>query len=163
MAFVTSSAPRMGLEVTIRTQGKIQKSGSESFLETGFEEYMKRLRPVLALDVVFHKSDADLVKGTMKDKERGAALVLLDERGKQMESPAFSEALYKNLELGGSRLTFVIGGAEGLPPELKNKPREFEYLSLSKMVLTHTWARALLAEQIYRAVEIQKGTGYHKE
>jgi 23S rRNA (pseudouridine1915-N3)-methyltransferase len=57
-------------------------------------------------------------------------------------------------------MAFVIGGAEGLPRELKegNKP----LLSLSKMTWPHQMARMLLAEQIYRASEIRKGSGYHK-
>lgn len=61
---------------------------------------------------------------------------------------------------GGSRLVFVIGGAEGLPSALKEKK---ELWSLSKLTFTHQWARVLLTEQIYRATEIKKGSGYHKE
>lgn len=90
--------------------------------------------------------------------------VCLDEGGSQMDSLAFSEFLFENLEHGGSRLTFVVGGAEGLPPGLKrNPPQGGAKLSLSKMTLTHLWARALLAEQIYRASEIRRGSKYHKE
>ena len=60
-------------------------------------------------------------------------------------------------------MTFVIGPAEGLPEELvtgrhANLPR----ISLGQMTLTHNFARALLAEQIYRAEQIWKGTGYNK-
>lgn len=81
-----------------------------------------------------------------------------------MNSQAFSEFVFSKLEEGGSRLTFVIGGAEGLPPGLKNKPPQGgAKLSLSNMTFTHLWARALLAEQIYRASEIRRGSKYHKE
>lgn len=65
-----------------------------------------------------------------------------------------------SLPTGGSRLVFVIGGAEGLPPSLKKSK---ELWSLSKLTFTHQWARVLLTEQIYRATEIKKGSGYHKE
>lgn len=61
---------------------------------------------------------------------------------------------------GGSRLSIVIGGAEGLPPSLKQGR---ELWSLSPMTFTHQWARVVLAEQIYRATEIKKGSAYHKE
>ena len=84
-----------------------------------------------------------------------------------------------------SRLTFVIGGADGLPPELKQLNYKYsynnevntsgntsksdslnasnvEFVSLSKMTFTHQWARTILVEQIYRASEIHKGSGYHK-
>lgn len=90
--------------------------------------------------------------------------VCLDEGGRQMTSPAFSDFLFSKLEEGGSRLTFVVGGAEGLPPGLKsNPPKAGAKLSLSSMTFTHLWARALLAEQIYRASEIRRGSKYHKE
>ena len=60
---------------------------------------------------------------------------------------------------------FVIGGAEGLPSELKEtrsgRPRP-TLISLSAMTFTHQFARMLLIEQIYRASEIRKGSGYHK-
>jgi 23S rRNA (pseudouridine1915-N3)-methyltransferase len=63
---------------------------------------------------------------------------------------------------GGSRLAFVIGGAEGLPASIKGS-RQYEFWSLSKLTFTHQWARVLLTEQLYRATEIRKGSGYHKE
>jgi 23S rRNA (pseudouridine1915-N3)-methyltransferase len=69
--------------------------------------------------------------------------------------------MYSWLEEGGSRLTFVIGGAEGLPQEIKQQQQR-DMLSLGMMTFTHQFARLLLMEQIYRASEIKKGSGYHK-
>jgi 23S rRNA (pseudouridine1915-N3)-methyltransferase len=60
----------------------------------------------------------------------------------------------------GARLTFVIGGAEGIPPHILQKA-SFQW-SLSKLTFTHQITRLLLLEQLYRALEIQKGSGYHK-
>lgn len=81
-----------------------------------------------------------------------------------MSSPAFSKFLFSKLEQGGSRVTFVVGGAEGLPEGLKrNPPQGGATLSLSSMTFTHLWARALLAEQVYRAAEIRRGSKYHKD
>lgn len=81
-----------------------------------------------------------------------------------MDSMTFSSLLFSKLEEGGSRLTFVVGGAEGLPQGLKdNPPRGGVKLSLSSMTFPHLWARALLAEQIYRASEIRRGSKYHKD
>ena len=54
-----------------------------------------------------------------QDSGRSATVVLLDPQGKMPSSEEFSEQLYDWLEEGGSRLVFCIGGAEGLPPELK--------------------------------------------
>lgn len=67
------------------------------------------------------------------------------------------------LTQGGSRLAFVIGGAEGLPPSIKAARQRYEFWSLSRLTFTHQWARVLLTEQLYRATEIRKGSGYHKE
>jgi 23S rRNA (pseudouridine1915-N3)-methyltransferase len=69
--------------------------------------------------------------------------------------------MYEWLDRGGSRLSFVIGGAEGLPSELKNT-QKLSLLSLSALTFTHQFARIILMEQIYRASEIRKGSAYHK-
>ena len=63
------------------------------------------------------------------------------------------------MERGGSRLSFIIGGAEGLPAEVR---ADATLVSLSRLTFTHQMARLVLAEQIYRATEIRKGSGYHK-
>lgn len=110
----------------------------------------------------YHKNDAELIKGTEADEDKNHQVVLLDPLGKMYTSEAFSENMYRWLEEGGSRLTFVIGGAEGLPEEMKKGGGGRHLFSLGKMTLTHQFARILLMEQIYRASEIRKGSGYHK-
>ncbi|CAM9238210.1 unnamed protein product [Laminaria digitata] len=148
-----------GLQVTVRIRGK--KSREDDYTNQAYDEYVKRLRPVMALDTQWHKTDEELETAVRKDT---GVVVCLDEGGRQMTSPAFSEFLFSKLEEGGSRLTFVVGGAEGLPPGLKSNPPKAEAkLSLSSMTFTHLWARALLAEQIYRASEIRRGSKYHKD
>ncbi|CAM9626991.1 unnamed protein product, partial [Sphacelaria rigidula] len=148
-----------GLQVTVRIRGK--KSREEDYTNQAYDEYAKRLRPVLALETQWHKTDEELEAAVRKDP---GVVVCLDEGGRQMDSPTFSDFLFTKLESGGSRLTFVIGGAEGLPPGLKsNPPQGGAKLSLSSMTFTHLWARALLAEQIYRASEIRRGSKYHKQ
>ena len=58
-------------------------------------------------------------------------------------------------------MTIVIGGAEGLPPALRNQDKH-PMISLSPMTFTHQVVRLILIEQIYRAFEIEKGSRYHK-
>jgi len=95
------------------------------------------------------------------ERDKGRPVVALDERGKALTSPQFSALVYDKLEAGGSRLNVVIGGADGLPEGLAAEADAT--VSLSKMVFTHSMARAVVAEQIYRASEIRKGSAYHRE
>jgi len=86
-------------------------------------------------------------------------IVLLDPFGKETTSEVFTEKFYNWVEQGGSRIVFVIGGAEGLPPELRSGSALDSHqkpilISLSQLTFTHQFARLVLIEQIYRASEI---------
>jgi 23S rRNA (pseudouridine1915-N3)-methyltransferase len=91
---------------------------------------------------------------------RGAALVALDERGKTLTSPRFADRIARWRDEGRSDLAFVLGGADGLAPPLRE--RADLSLSFGPMVWPHLLARVMLAEQIYRAVTILAGTPYHR-
>lgn len=152
---------KMGMEIKIRIVGR--KNGAEQWLEDAYVQYEKRLRSSnLDVSTVWHKHDEDITKNVEKDSEKGHSVVLLDPNGGLKTSEELSTCIYTWLDKGGSRLTFVIGGAEGLPSELKYATRPFPKLSLSPLTFTHQMTRTILMEQIYRASEIQKGTGYHK-
>mmetsp|Transcript_22767 Transcript_22767/g.46290 ORF Transcript_22767/g.46290 Transcript_22767/m.46290 type:complete len:228 (-) Transcript_22767:186-869(-) len=157
-----TSPMKMGLEVKIRIVGR--KNGGEPWLESSYSTYEKRLKPTnLQVTTQWHKNDDDLVKAVEGDEAKNHPVVLLDPLGKMCTSEKFCDGMYKWLEEGGSRLTFVIGGAEGLPEELRGVgARRRNLLSLSSLTFTHQFARILLMEQIYRASEIRKGSGYHK-
>ena len=154
----------MAMKVNIRIVGR--KAGSEKWLEEACLMYETRLRPYnLEVETTWHKDNEALIRGVETDRSKGHSVVLLDPLGKVRSSEQLSEDIYKWLHQGGSRLSFVIGGAEGLPVELKeglhgaSPPNQ---LSLSALTFTHQFARLLLMEQIYRASEIRKGSGYHK-
>jgi 23S rRNA (pseudouridine1915-N3)-methyltransferase len=150
----------MGLEVKIRIVGR--KSGGEKWLESSYSTYETRLKSTnLDVTTLWHKNNDDLIKSVDGDSSKSHSVVLLDPLGKMCTSEKFSEDMYDWLEEGGSRLTFVIGGAEGLPEEIKSTYGS-RMLSLSSLTFTHQFARILLMEQIYRASEIKKGSGYHK-
>ncbi|TCS60413.1 23S rRNA (pseudouridine1915-N3)-methyltransferase [Primorskyibacter sedentarius] len=90
----------------------------------------------------------------------GARLCVMDERGKAMSSPAFSEMICGWRDQGAQDAAFVIGGADGVDPELRESADNV--LSFGKMVWPHMLARVMLAEQLYRAAAIAAGTPYHR-
>ena len=153
----------MGMQVHIRIVGR---KNSEQWLEDAYEMYETRLRPSsVQVATTWHKDNPALIKGVSADESKGHKIVLLDPLGASKTSEVFSENMYDWLMEGGSRLSFVIGGAEGLPPELKyaqGGKKKSTTMSLSALTFTHQFARVLLIEQIYRATEIRKGSGYHK-
>ncbi len=91
---------------------------------------------------------------------RGALLCALDERGKALGSPQFARLLARWRDEGRQDLAFLIGGADGLCPELRD--RAAFRLSLGPMVWPHMLARVMLVEQLYRAASILAGTPYHR-
>lgn len=90
-------------------------------------------------------------------KHPAARKIFLDPAGKQMPSRDFT-ALLQRAEMEGRDLLFLIGGADGLPAGWKE--RADLLLSLSGMTFPHELARAMLAEQIYRAFATLRGHPY---
>jgi 23S rRNA (pseudouridine1915-N3)-methyltransferase len=89
----------------------------------------------------------------------GATCVALDEHGR----PATTQDLARLLEdwrRSGRDVAFLVGGADGLEPELKRSAHLM--LSLSAMTLPHQLVRVLLAEQLYRAASLLQGHPYHR-
>jgi len=82
-------------------------------------------------------------------KHPAARKIFLDPQGRAFDSPAFLD-LVTRARREAQDLLFLIGGHDGLPPEWK--PRADLLLSLSPMTFPHELARALLSEQIYRAL-----------
>ena len=90
----------------------------------------------------------------------GARIVALDERGKSMSSEDFARQIAA-LRDGGTRdLCFLIGGADGLDPALRADASLT--LSFGALTLPHQIVRALVAEQLYRAISILAGHPYHR-
>jgi len=92
---------------------------------------------------------------------RSGLVVMLDETGKQMTSRAFAAQVTDWQDKGAAQVTFIIGGADGLTPDLRQ--RADITLSLSKMTWPHMLARALLCEQIWRALSILTNHPYHRD
>ncbi|MCP4601297.1 MAG: 23S rRNA (pseudouridine(1915)-N(3))-methyltransferase RlmH [Proteobacteria bacterium] len=112
-------------------------------------------------DLVLKPQRIDKIASRMfKEAKKGEILVALDEHGKEFDSAEFARLMSSWMNRGISRVTFVIGGAEGLPDEVKQNA---DYkLSLSRMTLPHRLARLFLGEQIYRALCNIQGIPYQK-
>lgn len=91
------------------------------------------------------------------EKVRGV-VVLLDERGKKLTSKAFAEWVGKRRDTG-EEITFVLGGAYGIGAKVKAAYPQS--IALSDMTFPHELCQIVFLEQLYRAHEILKGSGYH--
>ena len=91
----------------------------------------------------------------------GAQAIALDERGRSMTSPEFAAMLARLRDRGTGECAFLVGGADGHDERLR--ARADRLLSFGPMVWPHMLVRAMLAEQIYRAVSILGGSPYHRE
>ncbi|HSO06134.1 MAG TPA: 23S rRNA (pseudouridine(1915)-N(3))-methyltransferase RlmH [Pelomicrobium sp.] len=143
-----------------------------AWAEAATTEYLKRMpreaRVELREVVATRRSSRGDARAAMKaEAERiiaaipaGARRIILDEGGQAMDTRTFSRFLERALA-DGTPLAFVIGGADGLHPDVKRSADRM--LSLSALTLPHALARVLLAEQLYRAMSLLKGHPYHRE
>lgn len=151
-------------KVTLLTVGRLKSS----WIAEGCSEFLERLRPSFKLTVTeippSRQKDADKQRQEESEqilhalqKEKGD-IFLLDEQGERMGSKQFSVFLGKAADMG-IPLTFIIGGAYGVTDQIRTLVRGS--IRLSDMTLTHEMSRLLFLEQLYRAAEIRKGSGYH--
>jgi 23S rRNA (pseudouridine1915-N3)-methyltransferase len=133
------------------------------------EEYLKRLKRSLRLELVelpearrhagtprARVEEGETILGRLAAGER---VVALDEHGEQPTSLELAARLARWLE-GGRDVALVVGGADGLSPEVL--ARADERLALSRLTLAHRLARLVLVEQLYRATTILRGEPYHR-
>jgi 23S rRNA (pseudouridine1915-N3)-methyltransferase len=133
------------------------------------DEYLKRLRPYAAVEVVeitdrdIGPDEAKAVTAEGADLLRAlpesSYVIALDLGGAQRSSEGFASELAELMVRGRSDVTFVIGGAAGLSPEVRR--RADASLALSEMTLPHQLARVVLLEQLYRAFRIMRNEPYH--
>ena len=102
-------------------------------------------------------AEADLLSRALP---AGAVLVALDERGQMLSSPELAQRIADWRDAGRQDLAFVIGGADGLAPVLRDGADLA--LSFGRLVWPHLLVRVMLAEQIYRSATILSGSPYHR-
>lgn len=158
------------MNITILAVGTVK----EPFYVQAVNEYAKRLRPYVHLRVVEipeqmrpeKASPKETAQALEKEAERiqkalpkESCIVSLCIEGKQEDSIAFAQHLDQWAVEGGSAITFIIGGSDGLSPVIKRLGKQ---ISFSRMTFPHTLMRVILLEQIYRGFRILHHEPYHK-
>lgn len=143
------------MKIKVAWIGKTKEPAIQSLTN----EYLKRLSRYIEVEGVALKDDAALLKLCAKDSRSRHALVLLDERGKQLTSEQLATFLGDCQVRNSLPLLFAVGGADGFSAQVR-KAATF-VLSLGQMTLAHELARVVLLEQLYRAFTILKGHPYH--
>ena len=99
--------------------------------------------------------------GKLPPREAGTMQIMLDEKGEQLSSMAFAEKLGRWRDDGVREARFLIGAADGFDEEQR---RDADLLfAFGKATWPHMMARAMLAEQLWRATSILAGHPYHRE
>jgi 23S rRNA (pseudouridine1915-N3)-methyltransferase len=139
-------------------------------LAAAIDEYETRAARYWPLDVVEVREASGRGVSAEQAKEREgqrlleripptATVIACDERGDRLTSTEFSSLLATAREAARD-IAFVIGGAFGLPTQLRD--RASRSIQLAPWTLPHEMARLVLAEQLYRAGTIVRGEPYHK-
>lgn len=155
------------MRVTICAVGRL-RAGPEHELISDYLQRFDRtgralgLGPARVIEVEDKKNlgmnaEADLLARALP---AGALVVALDERGRLQSSPEFAADLAGWRDKGRQDLAFIIGGADGIAPALRD--RADAALSFGQMVWPHMLVRVMLAEQLYRAAAILSGAPYHR-
>ena len=139
--------------ITVVAGGKKTKG----WLLEGVSEYQKRLRKPFDVRWIFTD---EVEKEVTRLRRNHELLIILDERGKNLSSPEFSEFIdHKITE--GRQIIIVIGGPYGFTDDFRNTADLI--WSFSRLVFPHELMRLYLIEQIYRAQEIRNGGKYHHD
>lgn len=104
------------------------------------------------------RAEADALRAAVQGCDR---VVALDERGAALGSAQFAERLIRWRDAGARDAGFLIGGADGLDPGLRDQADLV--LCFGALTWPHALARAMLMEQLYRASTIAAGHPYHRE
>lgn len=149
------------------------KTSKNSWFEDAVQHYESKLNQFTSFTVqaVSSPTTGKVSETIRKQKEgdkllnqikNGDGLIVFDERGTlHRNSRDFAHFLGKNLEIGKSRLVFIIGGAYGIDEKIKKKANYT--ISLGPLTFNHHLALLVALEQIYRGWTILKGHPYHHD
>ena len=161
------------LNIKIICVGKIR----EKSLKDLCDEYSKRISKYAKLEIIelddekIPANASDAIEEQVKTAESNkiieklnkfpnSEVILLDLKGKQLDSVEFSKEIEKISTYSSSTIIFVIGGSLGMSQELLNYTNN--KMCFSKMTFPHQLIRVFLLEQIFRAFKIINNETYHK-
>lgn len=133
------------------------RGGSPPWADAAAEDYGRRLRRYFPFEERLWKPAEEL--RFWKEPAPRSRVVLLDERGQDLDSPGLARWLEEAARDAVTCLHFAIGGAYGHPPEAQ--AHVWRQLRLSSLVFNQAVARVVLMEQLYRACTIRAGEPYH--
>jgi len=139
------------LKVVVLAVGKMR----DRHMAAICEEYLQRARRHLPVEVVEVDDGAALARRLPARAE----VVALEPGGESWSTEELAAYLEGRMVHGAQGIAFLIGGADGLPPDIVR--RAARRLSLSRLTLPHRLARVVLCEQIYRALSIIRAEPYH--
>ena len=154
------------MRVTLLAVGRLSRSPETDLVKL----YMDRagaagralgLGPFEVVEVEGRKPGKAAEAEVLRPHLEGAHVIACDEHGAARPSRAFAAEIGRLRDDGVRRLVFVIGGADGLDPSLLAAAHG--KLAFGPQTWPHALARAMLAEQVYRAVTILAGGPYHRD
>ena len=153
----------------MKLAGLVVGRSTPGWANDGAGAYAKRLRRYGGVEEVhvrqgIFRGDVDAVRTLegerlLKRVSERDRLIALDERGRDVDTEAFTGVLRGARMAGAGRLVFAIGGAYGLSEQVRR--RAWRVVRLSSLVLAHDVARVVLYEQLYRATTQLEGIPYH--
>ncbi len=159
------------MKITVVGVGSIK----ESYFKDAIAEYSKRLSKYCSVEIIEVKDEMIKENSSAKDDEivkkiegeriikalpKNSCNILLDLRGKKLDSVGFSKMIDDIMKYENSNITFIIGGSIGVSKEVYDLA---DYkLCFSDMTFPHKLMRVILLEQVYRAFKILKNETYHK-
>lgn len=159
------------MRIAVHAVGRMKAGPDKELAERYFDRFSKS-GPALGLEFSGVMEIAESRAQTAVERRReeaqrlqaqlaaGGALILLDERGKNLSSEQFAQKIASLRDDGRRSLVIAIGGADGHEASLRG---EAELVwSFGAMTWPHQLVRIMLAEQLYRAVTILSGHPYHR-
>ena len=144
---------------------------NESFIEDGLRYYFQKTKPYNSIELIVLQlpkkaATTDTERAKLAEEEMILKrlqphhyLILLDERGKQLNSLQWPQQFQQCMNQGVKTLVILIGGAFGVTDKIRTQARQC--WSLSPLVFPHQLVRLIVAEQVYRAFSILNNSPYH--